>query len=193
MSGAPYKRFKSTLTTHQGAPVWIIEEVQPEQPPCKPEEPQLGKLNIEDHMGEELDEKLSLLAEANLPGVSLQWDANEGWKFCFPEKPEPMPEKITLMMEQDDGEFATMPPVKYFDTNGQPVYYFEDPITGHKYWDECECDVCFADCLLNNDGMTPQQLRDQCKQEKNEDPKGKGKADEAGPAEGSASPNHPSS
>ena len=78
MSGAPYKRFKSTLTTHQGAPVWIIEEVQPEQPPCKPEEPQPGKLNIEDHMGEELDQKLSLMAEANLSGVSLQWDENEG-------------------------------------------------------------------------------------------------------------------
>jgi len=169
--------------------VWIIEEVQPEQPLYKPEVPQPGKLNIEDHMGEDLDQKLSLMAEANLPGVSLQWDDNEGWKFCFPEEPEPMPEKITLMMEQDNEALAVMPPVKYFDANGQPVYYFEDPVTGHKYWDDCECNVCFADCLLNNDGMTPQQLKDQCKKQ---DLKGKGKiGDEESSAE-STPPNHPS-
>ena len=195
MSGGPYKKFKSTLSTHHGAPAWVIEEVQPEQPPVEEHKP--GKLKIEDHMGGELDEKLNMLADANLPGMSLQWDENEVWKFCFPEEPEPMPEKITLMMEQDDGQFAIMPPVKYFDSNGQPVYYFEDPVTGHKYWDDCECDACFADFVLNNDGMTPQQLKGQYageNQQKKEIPKtskGKEKVYETGPSTRPASPDGP--
>jgi hypothetical protein len=163
MAGEPYKRFRSTFTTHHGAPAWIIEEVKPEEPLYKPEEPQLGKLKIENHMGDELDHWLNALAEADIPGMTLQWNDDEGWYFHFPEEPKPIPEKITVGVEQDNDGDAVMPPVKYFDADGQPVYYFEDPLTGHKYWDECECEACFADCLLNNDGMTPQELRDQAK------------------------------
>lgn len=169
MADFPNKRFKSTLTTHHGALVWVLEEIEPEQPPVPPAEPNTGRPNVEDHMGEEMDHMLSLLATANIPGSSLCWDKDEGWKFDFPKDPEPVPEKISFMMEQEDGEITNMPPIKYFDEEGKPVYYFSDPITGHKYWEECECDACIEDCMLNNEGMTPQQLREFTEWEKQQE------------------------
>ncbi|KAJ0027306.1 hypothetical protein Pint_35958 [Pistacia integerrima] len=36
-------------------------------------------------------------------------------------------------------------PIVSFDANSAPVYAFADPVTGHKYFDLCDCDACHED------------------------------------------------
>lgn len=107
-----------------------------------------------------------------------------------------LPDKITVMYEEDDEDFCTMPPVKYIDEEGNPVYYFDDPVTGHKYWDECNCDGCYEDYLLDNEGISPHQLKEQHAREKQQEEeakacKGKQKVDEASSPSSPVIPTHP--
>lgn len=81
-------------------------------------------------------------------------------------------------MEEENGDLTTMPSIKYFTPEGLPVYYFTDPMTGHKYRDVCDCDGCYNDSLEINYSLTPQQLKEQRTREKRQ----KGKA--AGPKKG---------
>ena len=154
MAGHPSdKKFRSTFTTHHGAPVWILEEIEPTRP-----EAQAFK-------NEKLDDMVDQFLATNQPGASIQWDESEAqpeWKFCPPQDdgPTKLPEKITLMVEEKDEDFTTMPPIKYFTPEGLPVYYFADPVTGHKYWDVCDCDGCYNDNLEINYSLSPKQLKE---------------------------------
>ena len=150
------KKLKSTFTTHHGAPVWILEEVGNED---------IGNKTPDN---DKLKELLHQLVMSDQPGLTLQWHDSEnvndkGWKFYPPadNKAKDIPDKITVKIEQgsDDEDADVMPPVKYFQPDGTPVYYFQDPVTGHKYWDECDCEACVEDCILLNDGLSPGQLK----------------------------------
>lgn len=44
-------------------------------------------------------------------------------------------------------EFTRELPIKYFKSSGLPVYYFQNPEIGHKYFDHCECKDCLYDSL----------------------------------------------
>jgi hypothetical protein len=148
------KKLKSTFAIHHGAPVWILEEVESEEVGSKAPN------------GDKLEELLRQLATSDQPGLTLQWDDSkndQGWEFHLPKEDEAknIPDRITVKIEQesDDEEVNVMPPVKYFQPDGTPVYYFQDPVTGHKYWDECDCEACVEDCILLNDGLSPSQLK----------------------------------
>ncbi len=154
------KKFKSTFTTHHNAPAWILEEVKSDE--VKDKAPENEKLN----------QLLHQLAMSNQPGMTLEWNDEEGsgsgqnWKFRTPTKKESkiLPDKITVIVDSDSDddvvEILSGPPVKYYLPDGKPVYYFQDPETGHKYFDECECEACYEDCLLNNDGISPQEFKE---------------------------------
>ena len=150
------KKFKPTFILHHGEPILIQEEVRDE------------KIGNEVPDKDKLEELLHQLAMSNQPGLTLQWhdpkDVNDqGQEFHLPADNEAksIPDKITVRVEQesDDKEVDIMPPVKYFQPDGTPVYYFQDPMTGHKYWDECNCEGCYEDCLLLNDDLSPKQLK----------------------------------
>ena len=151
------KKLKSTFAIHHGAPVWILEEVGNEE------------IGNETPDKDKLEELLHQLAMSDQPGLTLQWhdsqDVNDqGWEFHAPadDGAKDIPDKITVKVEQerDDKEVDIMPPVKYFQPDGTPVYYFQDPVTGHKYWDECDCEGCYEDCLLLNDDLPPKLLKE---------------------------------
>ena len=159
------KTFRSVFTVNHGAPAWVIEEVKPNQV----NDTETKKTKEEALQDAKFQEKLNQLTISDQPGLSILWDDTEsskGWKCYLPEDDElkSLPDKFTVTVdpdEEEDDDFTVMPPIKYYDINGLPVYFFSDPVTGHKYWDECDCDACYEDCLLNNDGMTPQQLKEQ--------------------------------
>ena len=151
------KKLKSTFTTHHGAPVWILEEIDNEE---------IGN-EVPDK--DKLEGLLHQLVTSDQPGLTLQWDNSEhandqGWKFHLPADngAKDIPDKITVRVEQesDNKEVDIMPPVKNFQPDGTPVYYFQDPVTGHKYWDECDCEGCIKNGLLLNDNLSPKQLKE---------------------------------
>ncbi|KAI8533475.1 hypothetical protein RHMOL_Rhmol10G0013600 [Rhododendron molle] len=173
------KRLKSTFSTHHNAPIWIIEE--DESPKSEEKTPE----------GEKLYKWVGQVTEPN------QWESTErhpGWKFHISpvDGPNMLPDKITVVHEENDENFCLMPPIKYFDECGDPVYYFADPVTGHKYWDECNCDGCYEDYLLDNEGISPHRLQEQhAEGEKAKAHKGKQKLDEVGPPSIPINPTHP--
>ncbi|XP_042509211.1 uncharacterized protein LOC122084852 [Macadamia integrifolia] len=62
-------------------------------------------------------------------------------------RPSPFPTSFGMIQEKI--------PIKSFDSQGNPIFYFQDPVTGHKYFDLCDCDDCLQD---SDDDFPPSRL-----------------------------------
>lgn len=84
-----------------------------------------------------------------------------------PFHPIIFPSQIQMFVDS----FTTGPLIKYFQSSGLQVYYFQHPETSHKYFDICDYDDYLEDCLLLNDGIPFHELNEFPKSQKPPPPK----------------------